>query len=208
MMGKKSGVSTQVLAGQPKDVAIHCQGHSLNLSVKLMTKKCDILHHVMSVVGEIFILVKFSSKREHLLGNISDDIEKEDSDMFKKLKKLSATGWTVCVECMKRFIDNCESLLQFWNKCLKAIKGKKCSDLVIDILRSMRNDEDFDSFFEVVKKAADPVKPVGKPTLPRKQKKAKLFYPAIRYWLRRAREQCLSPGNSPRLFQANVFSSS
>ena len=107
MMGKKSGVSTQVLAGQPKAVAIHCQGHSLNLSVKLMIKKCDILHHhVMSVVGEIFILVKFSSKREHLLRNISDDIEKEDSNTFKKLKKLSATGWTVCAECMKRFIDN------------------------------------------------------------------------------------------------------
>ena len=101
MMGKKSGVSTQVLAGQPKDVAIHCQGHSLNLSVKLMTKKCDILHNVMSVVGDIFILVKFSSKREHLLESISDDIEKEDSDTFKKLKKLSATGWTICAECMK-----------------------------------------------------------------------------------------------------------
>ena len=35
----------------------------------------------------------------------------------------------------------------------------------------MRNDEQFDSFFEVVKTAADPVKLVGKPTLPRKRKK-------------------------------------
>ena len=35
----------------------------------------------------------------------------------------------------------------------------------------MRNDKDFDSFFEVVKKAAIPIKPVGKPTLPRKGKK-------------------------------------
>ena len=53
---------------------------------------------------------------------------------------------------------------------MPAIKGKKCVDLVIDTLRSMRNDEDFDSFFELVKEAADPNKPVGKPTLPRKQK--------------------------------------
>ena len=51
-----------------------------------------------------------------------------------------------------------------------AIKGKKFADLVIDILRSMRNDEDFDSFSEVVKKVANPIKLVGKPTLPRKQK--------------------------------------
>ena len=28
MMGKKSGVSTQIFAEQPKAVAIHCQGHS------------------------------------------------------------------------------------------------------------------------------------------------------------------------------------
>lgn len=37
------------------------------------------------------------------------------------------------------------------------IKGKICADLVIDTLKSMRNDEDFDSIVEVVKKAADPI---------------------------------------------------
>ena len=79
--------------------------------------------------------------------------------------------------------DNLSKSLQ-WTK-MPAIKGKKCADLVIDTLRSMRNDEDFDSFFEVVRKAANPIKPLGKSTLPRKRKKAKLFYPAIRYWLRR-----------------------
>ena len=119
MMGKKSGVSTQFLAEQPIAVAIHCQGHSLSLSVKLMTKECDILHDVMGVVGEICILVKFSPKREHLLGSISDNIEKEDSETFKKLKKFSATRWTVRAECMKIVIDNYESLLQLWEECLE-----------------------------------------------------------------------------------------
>ena len=55
MMGKKSGVSIQILLKQPEAVAIHCQGHSLSLSVKKMskmTKECDILHDVMSAVGE------------------------------------------------------------------------------------------------------------------------------------------------------------
>lgn len=37
------------------------------------------------------------------------------------------------------------------------IKRKICADLVIDTLKSMRNDEDFDSIFEVVKKAAGPI---------------------------------------------------
>ena len=63
--------------------------------------------------------MKFSPKREHLLGNISDNIEKEDSEMFKKLKKLSATRWTVRAECMKRVIDNYERLLQLWEECLE-----------------------------------------------------------------------------------------
>ena len=52
-----------------------------------------------------------------------------------------------------------------------AIKGKKCDDLVIDTLRSMRNNEDFNSFFEVVKKVANPTKLLGKPASPRKQEK-------------------------------------
>ena len=118
-MGKKSGVSTQIYAEQSKAVAMHCQGHSLRLSVKSMTKECNILHDVMSVVGEIITLVKFPPKGEHLLGNISDNIKKEDSKMFKKIKKLSATRWTGRAECMKRVIDNYESLLQLWEECLE-----------------------------------------------------------------------------------------
>ena len=42
---------------------------------------------------------------------------------------------------------------------------------VIHTLRSMRNDKDFDSFFKVVKKATDPIKPAGKLILPKKRKK-------------------------------------
>jgi len=88
MMGKRSGVSTQFLAIQPKAVAIHCQGHSLSLSVKSMTRECKILCETMGVVGEICVLVKFSPKRENLLGNINENIEKdEESKTFKKLLK-------------------------------------------------------------------------------------------------------------------------
>ena len=66
----------------------------------------------MSVFGEICILLKFSPKREHLLGNINDNVEKEDSEKVKKLKKLSATRWAVRAECMKNVINNYESFLQ------------------------------------------------------------------------------------------------
>ena len=73
-----------------------------------MTKEFDILHDVMSVVGEICILVKFSPKREDLVRKISDNIKKEDSKPFKILKKLSTTRCTGRAECMKRIVDNYE----------------------------------------------------------------------------------------------------
>ena len=62
--------------------------------------------------------------------------------------------------------DNLSNSLQ--STKMPAAKGITCVDLVADTLRSMRNDENFDSLFEVVKKAADPIKPVGKSNLPRK----------------------------------------
>jgi len=258
MTGKKSGVSTQIPAIKQPAVAIHCQGDFLSLSVKSMTKECDILHDIMSVVGKICILVKFSPKRENLLGNIDSNIEREDSEMFETLKKLSTMRWTVPAECMKRVIDNYESLLQLWEEYLEekldqetkarivgcksqmesfyfffginlsyklfamtdnlrktlqltkmpAIKGKKYADLVANTLKSMRKDDDFDSFFEVVKKAANFIEPVGNPTLPRKRKRPN--YSILEYvtGYERSREQCISSRNSPRLFQANVLSSS
>ena len=54
--------------------------------------------------------------------------------------------------------DNLSKSLQ--STKMPAIKRKKCVDLVIDILGIIRNDVDFDSLFEVVKTAADPIKPI------------------------------------------------
>ena len=91
------GASTHFFAEQLKAITIHCQGHSISLSVKSLTNECDILRDTLSVVGEICILVKFSPKRENLLGNINYNIEKgqEDVEQIKKLTKLSTTRWTV-----------------------------------------------------------------------------------------------------------------
>ena len=81
MMGKKSGVATQIKAIQPKALATHCHGHSLNLAVKDVTQDVKILKNTMGTVGEICILVKFSPKREHMLGNIQDNIEGVENEI-------------------------------------------------------------------------------------------------------------------------------
>ena len=41
ILGKKSGVATQILSGQPKAVVTHCQGHSLSLAAKDLTTNCN-----------------------------------------------------------------------------------------------------------------------------------------------------------------------
>ena len=62
MVGKRSGVATQISAIQPKALTTHCFGHSLSLAVKDLTVNCKIL-------GE------FSPKREKMLGSLIDNVE-------------------------------------------------------------------------------------------------------------------------------------
>ena len=61
-MGKRSGVSTQISAEQPKVMATHCQGHSLSLAIKSLTKDCIILCNTLGTVGEICVFFKYSPK--------------------------------------------------------------------------------------------------------------------------------------------------
>ena len=70
MLGKKLGVATQILSEQPKAVVPHCEGHLLSLAVKDLTTNCKVLSDTMSTVAEICVLIKYSPKRENLLGRI------------------------------------------------------------------------------------------------------------------------------------------
>ena len=62
MMGKRSGVATQIQSLQPKAIITHCHGHSLSLAVKDLTSSCPVLSNTMGTAGEICILVKYSPK--------------------------------------------------------------------------------------------------------------------------------------------------
>ena len=77
MMRKKSGVAIEIIKLEPKALATHCDKHALNLRVKSTTEQCQFLRDTLDTVREIYILVKYSPKREKLLGNIHDNIEGE-----------------------------------------------------------------------------------------------------------------------------------
>ena len=119
MMGKRSGVYTQILAEKPNVMAMatHCQEHRLSLAINSLTKDCIILRDVMRTVGEIFVLVKYTPKREKMLGSIVENIqgEFEKSSRFdnQKFDKLCVT------RCFKKILDNYEALLELQEQYLK-----------------------------------------------------------------------------------------
>ena len=121
MLGKSSGVAVQIKDLQPRAHYTHCHAHSLSLSVKDVTKSIKILKDTMGTAGEIIILIKYSPKRETLLGKLKDQVECDSEDVIKAdaISKLSETRWTVQAGCFKRILDNYEALYSVWEHCLQ-----------------------------------------------------------------------------------------
>ncbi len=60
MSGIRNGVQALVERVASKALYVHCLGHSLNLCLKDVTYKCDLLRNVMSFIYELVHLIKFS----------------------------------------------------------------------------------------------------------------------------------------------------
>ena len=74
MLGKKSGVAKKIQECEPKALPTHCHGHSLSLGVKDATNNCKILSDTMNNTNEIVKLIKYSPKRENLLGALKENL--------------------------------------------------------------------------------------------------------------------------------------
>ena len=77
MLGKKSGVAKQIQDIQQKAFPTHCRAHSLSLGVKDTVKACTILSDTIDTSKEIITLIKYSPKRETMLGEEKDNVERE-----------------------------------------------------------------------------------------------------------------------------------
>ena len=75
----------------------------------------------MGTAREIIVLIKYSPKRENLLGKIKEQIECNEEVEIKanSISKLSETRWTVHAECFKRILDNYKELMTLWKFCLE-----------------------------------------------------------------------------------------
>ena len=116
MLEHKTGVAKRIQEVQPNAHATHCHGHSLSLSVKDTVKNCKLLLNTMDTAKEVVTLIKFSPKRERLLGDIKENLDEQPAT--GGVISLCPTRWTVRASCFHRIIDNYSALLQEWIVCL------------------------------------------------------------------------------------------
>ena len=120
-LAKKTNVSVQIAAEHPKPLSTHCQGHSLNLGINTTMTNSKQMKDVMGTITEIISPVKYSPKKENLLGNIKDLIHFEslltddEIEVVPTLDKLSATRWTVHGNAYKKIESNYLPLMKLWD---------------------------------------------------------------------------------------------
>ena len=100
-----------------------CSSHSsfwafIKFPVKDLTSHCKYLD-VMDTVGEMAVLVKFSPKREKILGSLiqnNEGVEKNETvgKKSESLDNLCATRWTVKARCFQNIITHHSCLQQPW----------------------------------------------------------------------------------------------
>ena len=149
MLGHKSGVGKQFHTLQPKSPASHCQAHCLAISVKYMTNSNRLLSNTMGTTSEIIVRVKYSPKREQILGTLKDQVifnENEDSDeRVLGISKLAVTRWTIRASCYQRILDNYKYLFELWEICLH--NGGTDSDIKARIIGCKKQMQQFDYLF-------------------------------------------------------------
>ena len=141
MMEQATCVAKQIKDAQPKALETHCHGLTLSLSIKDTTNSSNLLNDVMGNVGEITVLVKYSPKRETMLGTIKDNFETEDEDIFDNtttLSKLCVTRWTVRVTTFRKVLTNYSQLTKLWEICLQENLDRETRSRIIGCQAQMK----------------------------------------------------------------------
>ena len=108
MIGKKSAVAAEIIKLESKALATHCHCNPLNLRIKSTTEQRQLLIDTLDTVRKICILVKYSPKREKLLGNIQGNIEGKYQTFT--LDKLCPTRRPVRADCYRKIVTFYDAL--------------------------------------------------------------------------------------------------
>lgn len=74
MSGTRNGVQALVKSEASKALYVHCLAHSLNLCIKDVVNKCELMHNVMDFILNLVQLFKFSPKRLFLFDSLRREL--------------------------------------------------------------------------------------------------------------------------------------
>ena len=143
LLGKSSGVAIEIYKEQPKTHNSHC--HSLSLSIKDVARSSKMLSDVMDTAGEIYILIKFSPKREKLLENLKEQIKNSEHITPNKITEFSTTRWTVRASALLRIIENYSYIMELWNEC--PVNENLTAEIKSRVIGCQSHMSKFDLFF-------------------------------------------------------------
>ena len=114
MSGVRNGV--QALLKKEADghgLYVHCFARSLNLCIKDVTQKCELLRNFMDFIFQLVQLIRFSPKRLNLFESVRKDISvsEGESGLSPSLRPLCLTRWTVCHSAIASILKNYKILM-------------------------------------------------------------------------------------------------
>ena len=95
MSGIRNGVQALFKKEVHQALYVHCLAHSLNLCLKDVTNKCELIRDVMSFIYELAQLFKLSPKRLTLFNSLRKEVSVNTGEVTPNLRMLCPTRWTV-----------------------------------------------------------------------------------------------------------------
>lgn len=110
MSGIRNGVQALVKAEAPQALYVHCLAHNLNLCLKDVTVKCELIRNVMDFVYNLVQLIRYSPKRLALFDTLRKEVAIKDGVSTPSLRTVCPTRWTVRHSCLDSILRNYELL--------------------------------------------------------------------------------------------------
>ena len=101
MKGVRNGVSSRILAEQPKALYTHCYWHSLNLACQDMVREVKCVRDAIDTTFELSKLLKYSAKRTAEYKRLKQEIAPEELGF----RTMCPTRWTVRAASLKCFVQ-------------------------------------------------------------------------------------------------------
>ena len=85
---------------------MHCLAHSLNLCLKDVVNKCELMRNVMDFILNLVQLFKFSPKRLFLFDSLRRELTINTGETSPSLRMLCPTQWTVRHRSIESILNN------------------------------------------------------------------------------------------------------